>query len=244
MKYLALGTLVLALGVVLGVALLNLAPWSTGNAGATHSFPDVADSAYYHEDVEWLLDNNVTQGCSASAYCPNDAVTRGQMAAFLHRMSTNVGGGGPVGPQGPTGPQGPQGPAGSTGDSGTPGTAGPAGPAGPEGPRGPAGPAGPQGATGATGSTGPQGPGGVSGRQVVFNNSEPGEVDDANVFVYCPAGKVVLGGGASVSAAQGVALLSSYPFSSGSWYANATKFDSSAGTWSLWAYVICADLSP
>jgi hypothetical protein len=118
MKYLLGISASVAAGVVLGVALVNLAPWSVGNAGATHSFPDVSASAYYHEDVEWLLDNNITQGCSATAYCPNDYVTRGQMAAFLHRMADNVGVAGEEGPEGPIGPKGDPGPQGEPGLSG------------------------------------------------------------------------------------------------------------------------------
>lgn len=57
-------------------------------ARATHDFPDVPDGAFYHDDVTWIKDRNVTLGCGGGNYCPNDFVTRGQMAAFLHRMGT------------------------------------------------------------------------------------------------------------------------------------------------------------
>ena len=40
-------------------------------------------------DIEWLADQGVTKGCSPpinDLFCPNDQVTRGQMAAFLVRF--------------------------------------------------------------------------------------------------------------------------------------------------------------
>jgi hypothetical protein len=91
MKYLLAISASVAAGFVFGVALINLAPWSAGSVGADHNFPDVANGAFYHDDVEWLLDNDITQGCSATEYCPNDYVTRGQMAAFLHRTAQATG---------------------------------------------------------------------------------------------------------------------------------------------------------
>jgi hypothetical protein len=120
MKYVALASVSIAIGVLLGVALINLAPWSVRSVGADHSFPDVDDGAYYHEDVGWLLDNGITVGCGGEppAYCPNGNVTRGQMAAFLHRMAENVG---VAGEQGPVGPEGPIGPKGDRGSQGEPG---------------------------------------------------------------------------------------------------------------------------
>jgi hypothetical protein len=36
-------------------------------------------------DIEWVYGQGITVGCSAERYCPNDAVTRGQMATFLVR---------------------------------------------------------------------------------------------------------------------------------------------------------------
>jgi hypothetical protein len=70
----AAAVVVLSLGGVAGVA-------------ATHVFDDVNDAAFYANDVEWLKDNNITTGCTATSYCPNDYVTRGEMAAFLHRTA-------------------------------------------------------------------------------------------------------------------------------------------------------------
>jgi hypothetical protein len=57
---------------------------------ASHRFTDVPGSNTFHADIEWLKDNGITFGCNPPAntkYCPDDLVTRGQMAAFLKRLS-------------------------------------------------------------------------------------------------------------------------------------------------------------
>jgi hypothetical protein len=55
----------------------------------THSgFNDVPSSNTFHGDIGRLATAEVTRGCnppSNTNYCPKDFVTRGQMAAFLHR---------------------------------------------------------------------------------------------------------------------------------------------------------------
>jgi S-layer homology domain len=62
-----------------------------GSPGANpaHGFTDVDDTAFYAEPVRWLKDQGITTGTSATTYSPDDVVTRGQMAAFLHRMATD-----------------------------------------------------------------------------------------------------------------------------------------------------------
>ena len=72
------------------LGLVALAIALAGGAYATHRFTDVPTSAFYHADVSWLADTGITTGCAAGKYCPNDAVTRGQMAAFLHRMASRT----------------------------------------------------------------------------------------------------------------------------------------------------------
>lgn len=47
-------------------------------------FTDIDGSTFY-DDIAWLADSGITKGCSPTLFCPNDNVTRGQMAAFLHR---------------------------------------------------------------------------------------------------------------------------------------------------------------
>lgn len=50
-------------------------------------FADVPASNPFARFIEHLYDHGVTSGCATSPrrYCPNDAVTRGQMAVFLLR---------------------------------------------------------------------------------------------------------------------------------------------------------------
>jgi hypothetical protein len=90
---------------------------------------------------------------------------------------------------------GPQGPM------GLPGAQGPQGPAGPQGEAGPMGPAGPEGAAGAPG---PAGPAGVSGFEVVTQGFSVPASGTSTTSLYlrtvsCPAGKVPLSGGFTIS---------------------------------------------
>lgn len=42
-------------------------------------------SSPFYADIMWLVAEGITGGCAAGAFCPNDPVTRGQMASFLTR---------------------------------------------------------------------------------------------------------------------------------------------------------------
>jgi hypothetical protein len=56
---------------------------------ASHQFNDVSNTNTFHDDIAWLADNGITRGCNPPAnteFCPSDAVTRGQMAAFMRRF--------------------------------------------------------------------------------------------------------------------------------------------------------------
>src|SRR5690606_30711059 len=108
---------------------------------ASHQFRDVPDDHVFHEDIEWLRDTGLTRGCNPplnDRFCPDDPVTRGQMAAFMRRFAerlTEI-----VGTvEGDPGSPGEQGPPGPKGEKGDPGPQGPQGPAGPQGPPGPKG---------------------------------------------------------------------------------------------------------
>jgi spore coat protein A, manganese oxidase len=62
-------------------------------AGLPAEFVDDGDSPF-EGDIEWLASTGVTRGCNPPAndrFCPDDPVTRGQMAAFLVR-ALNLGG--------------------------------------------------------------------------------------------------------------------------------------------------------
>ncbi|MDF2729616.1 MAG: S-layer y domain [Acidimicrobiia bacterium] len=59
---------------------------------ASHSFNDVPDDHTFHDAIAWMKDNGVTVGCNPPAntnYCPEDNVTRAQMAAFMRRLAEN-----------------------------------------------------------------------------------------------------------------------------------------------------------
>ncbi|MDA8312570.1 MAG: hypothetical protein M0Z46_18575 [Actinomycetota bacterium] len=111
----------------------------------------------------------------------------------------------PASASGPVGPAGPQGAQGLQGPQGVQGLVGPQGPAGPVGPRGvtgPQGPAGPQGARGPAGKPGV--PGTVAKSTIVTASvlksaADPVAGTTLSALTSCPAGDVLLGGGARVS---------------------------------------------
>jgi hypothetical protein len=70
---------VLALGLMLPAGLPLAAELAPGG-----TFID--DDGLVHEpDIEAIFAAGITQGCSSTQFCPDQAVTRGQMAAFLTR---------------------------------------------------------------------------------------------------------------------------------------------------------------
>jgi hypothetical protein len=57
---------------------------------AGDQFNDVPDGHVFHNAIGWLADNAITKGCNPPAntnYCPDNDVNRGQMAAFMKRLS-------------------------------------------------------------------------------------------------------------------------------------------------------------
>ena len=49
-------------------------------------FNDVDSADPFCPSVQWIKARGITLGCSGSAYCPNDGVSRLQMAAFMMRL--------------------------------------------------------------------------------------------------------------------------------------------------------------
>lgn len=108
-------TLSVALAAVLAIG---------GVAIAANGFTDVPEGHIFHDDIQWMADNDITRGCNPPAntnYCPEDNVTRGQMAAFMHRFANHIEGLAGEGIRGPEGPEGPKGDNGEKGDPGEPG---------------------------------------------------------------------------------------------------------------------------
>lgn len=52
-------------------------------ASADHFTDD--DGSTHEENIDAMAENGITLGCGEALYCPDDPVTRGQMAAFLFR---------------------------------------------------------------------------------------------------------------------------------------------------------------
>ena len=84
-KWMLTASVTAALGVAAGSA----------NAQFCQGFQDVLQSnTLVCTAVEWVKNRSITQGCDASNFCPNNSVTRAQMAIFLQRagraLSTEV----------------------------------------------------------------------------------------------------------------------------------------------------------
>src|SRR5690606_12277126 len=51
-------------------------------------FTDVPETHLFFGEIMWLANQDITRGCNPPAndmFCPDDSITRGQMAAFLNR---------------------------------------------------------------------------------------------------------------------------------------------------------------
>ena len=64
----------------------GLSPWVFTDVPSTHPFCT---------DITWMAQRGVTLGCTMidpnhRLYCPNDSVSRGQMAAFMHRLGDAI----------------------------------------------------------------------------------------------------------------------------------------------------------
>jgi hypothetical protein len=72
------------IGLVIGLLLIPATVFAVGG-----TFTD-DDTSVFEADIEWLAESGVTRGCNPpdnTLFCPEDEVTRGQMAAFMHRFA-------------------------------------------------------------------------------------------------------------------------------------------------------------
>ena len=53
----------------------------------SNNFTDVTPGAYYENAITWASENGIVNGYSDTAFGPNDAITREQMAAILYRYA-------------------------------------------------------------------------------------------------------------------------------------------------------------
>ena len=153
------------------------------------------------------------------------------------------------GPTGQQGAQGQQGPIGLVGPVGPIGPVGPVGSQGLQGERGLQGEQGPQGLPGQQGIQGLQGPAGISGWEVVTVRSDNtgGEaLNSIGVYVDCPAGKKVLGGGYSMTIGSLVGFSTAFnaPVGPSTWYVGLVRNDLTPTYWTVDAYAICANVAP
>ncbi len=63
----------------------NGSSYSPPAVGVSTGFNDVATDAFAAAFIKQLVADGITAGCGNSNYCPNDSVTRAQMAVFLVR---------------------------------------------------------------------------------------------------------------------------------------------------------------
>jgi hypothetical protein len=58
-------------------------------------FDDVPPGHMFYDQINWIYENGITSGCSVTPplYCPDAAVSRGQMAVFMYRLAGNGTGG-------------------------------------------------------------------------------------------------------------------------------------------------------
>lgn len=68
-------------------------------SGLAQTFSDVPTDHWAYSFIETIASNNITAGCGGGIYCPNQPVTRAQIAVFLERGMH----GGSFSPPGPTG---------------------------------------------------------------------------------------------------------------------------------------------
>lgn len=70
------------------IAITGLLLAGTATAVPCAGFNDVDTSNAFCPNVEWLKNRKVTVGCGAAQYCPDAAVNRLAMAAFMNRLGT------------------------------------------------------------------------------------------------------------------------------------------------------------
>ncbi len=72
--------------LIVAAFVLFLVPVAAIAAGQT--FTDVPPDDWGFHDVEWLAANGLTNGCGdGTTFCPDDPVSRREMAAFTHRLA-------------------------------------------------------------------------------------------------------------------------------------------------------------
>ncbi|MDJ0952277.1 MAG: S-layer homology domain-containing protein [Acidimicrobiia bacterium] len=74
---------------LLSLAVLVIAAMAVPARAAITRFVDVPDSNIFANDIKWMDDNGITQGCGTDLFCPKGNVTREQMSAFMRRLANS-----------------------------------------------------------------------------------------------------------------------------------------------------------
>ena len=69
---------------------LAIAATARADAQMCANFTDVSTFSGFCPDIVWLKNRQITLGCTATEFCPNDAVIRLSMAAFMKRLGDVV----------------------------------------------------------------------------------------------------------------------------------------------------------
>lgn len=78
-------------GVVTRAQMASFLARALGLPGATRDYFSDDDRSAHQTDINRLAESGITGGCAPGRFCPDAGVTRGQMAAFLHRALTSAG---------------------------------------------------------------------------------------------------------------------------------------------------------
>lgn len=81
--------------VMVGVMAFMLVAAAAVAQVAAGPFDDVPDDHLFAKEIAWMKDTRVTRGCNPpdnTEYCPEDAISRGEMAAFFYRYHDTMGG--------------------------------------------------------------------------------------------------------------------------------------------------------
>lgn len=68
------------------VMVLGLLPASAFAANDTSAFSDVKNSAWYHEDVQYVSENGLMKGTGENLFSPDATTTRGMIVTILYRL--------------------------------------------------------------------------------------------------------------------------------------------------------------
>ncbi|MFP4634432.1 MAG: S-layer homology domain-containing protein [Nitriliruptoraceae bacterium] len=60
---------------------------TVGAMAGSSMFTDVDAGDTHEESIGWMAQSGVTSGCTSDEYCPDDEVTRAQMATFMQRLA-------------------------------------------------------------------------------------------------------------------------------------------------------------